>query len=107
MKSLLPILAFLLGISPLSTWAQPSSPTEFIAAYRTAVQEKSLEKLNAITYMVGMSEADKKQAADIDQQVIFSNTEIVGISLEPLPEDFQAVNIGNGKKYEPTYPPVG
>jgi hypothetical protein len=107
MKSLLPILAFLFGIIPLSTWAQPSTPTEFIAAYRTAIQEKSVEKLNAITYMVGMSEADKKQAADVDQQVIFSDTEIVGISLEPLPSDFQSVNIGNGKKYEPTYPPLG
>ena len=107
MKSLLPILTFLLGIIPLSSWAQPSSPEDFIAAYRTAIQEKSLEKLNAITYTVGMSESDKKQVADVYQQVMFSDTEIVGISLVPLPADFQSVYFVNGKKIEPTYPPLG
>jgi hypothetical protein len=106
MKSLLPILTFLLGFIPLSTWAQPSSPEEFIASFRTAIQEKSAEKLNAITYTVGMSDSDKKQVAPV-QQMFFSDAEITGISLEPLPTDFQSVYIVNGKKIEPTYLPVG
>ena len=65
-----------------------------------------MEKLNAITYTVGMSESDKKQVAPV-QQMFFSDTEIVSISLEPLPADFQSVYIVNGKKIEPTYTPVG
>lgn len=106
MKSLWPILTFLFGIIPLSTWAQPSSPEEFITSLRKAIQEKSPEKLNAITYTVGMSEADKKQVASV-QEIFFGGTEVVGISLEPLPADFRLVGIINGKKYEPTYPPTG
>jgi hypothetical protein len=106
MKSLLPILTFLLGIMPVLTWAQPSSPEAFIASLRTAIQEKSLEKLDAITYMVGMSESDKKQAASV-QQMFFSDTEILAITLEPLPVDFQSIYIVNGKEWEPTYTPTG
>ena len=106
MKSFKPVLAFLLSIIPLSIWAQPSSPNEFIAAYRTAIQEKSVEKLDALTYTIGMNEADKKQV-DSMQQMGFRNEAIVGISLEPLPADLQTVGIMAGKKYEPTYPPTG
>jgi hypothetical protein len=106
MKSLWTIVAFLLGVIPLSAWAQPSSPEEFIASLRIAIQEKSPDKLNAITYTVGMSEADKNQAAPV-QQMFFSDAEITGISLEPLPPDFQSVYVVNGKKWEPTYPPAG
>jgi hypothetical protein len=108
MKSLLPILTFLLGIIPLSTWAQPSSPTEFIGAYRTAIQEKSIEKLNAITYTVGQSESDKKQVASAEQMGFnWGHKEIGDVSLKPLPADFQSVYIANGKKIEPTFPPTG
>jgi hypothetical protein len=108
MKSLLPILAFLLGVIPLSSWAQPSSPTEFIAAYRTAIQEKSVEKLNAITYTVGQSESDKKQVASAEQMGFsWGHKEIGEVSLDPLPADFQSVYIVNGKKIELTYAPVG
>lgn len=65
-----------------------------------------MEKLNAITYTLGMSDSDKKQAASV-QQMFFSDTEITGISLEPLPADFQSVYIMGGKKLEPTYLPIG
>jgi hypothetical protein len=106
MKSLLPILTFLFGIIPLSTWAQPSSPTEFIAAYRTAVQEKSTEKLDALTYTVGMSEADK-EGETFRQEASFSDKEIEEISLKPIPADHQWVYIVKGWKWEPTYLPVG
>lgn len=106
MKPLLPILAFLFGAIPLSTWAQANSPDEFIAAFRTAIQEKSPEKLDAITYSAGMSEADKQLAARV-QQGVFTDKEIDSVSLMPLPEDFQTVFIMRGKKLEPTYTPTG
>ena len=53
-----------------------------------------------------MSESDKKQAASV-QQMFFNDAEITGISLEPLPTDFQSIAIVNGKKWEPTYAPIG
>ncbi|MCE0497958.1 MAG: hypothetical protein LV481_08450 [Methylacidiphilales bacterium] len=106
MKSLLPFLTFFLGIVALPIWAQPSSPEEFIAAYRTAMQEKSVGKLDALTYTVGMSDADKKQA-DSMQQMGFRDEAIAGITLEPLPADSPSVAIMNGKRYEQTYPPTG
>lgn len=104
MKSL--ILALSLGILPITLLAEPTSPDEFIAAYRAAIQERSGEKLDALTYSKGMSEADKQQAAQV-QQMVFTDKEITSIALAPLPEDFQTVYILRGKKLEPTYPPTG
>ena len=106
MKSLLPILASLFVIAPLLLGAQPSSPEDFIAAYRAAIQEKSPEKLSALTYWVGMSEADKSQVAS-HLDAIFNGKEIAGITLEPLPVTYKPFVIMNGKKLEPTFPPAG
>ncbi|MCE0521322.1 MAG: hypothetical protein LV480_00235 [Methylacidiphilales bacterium] len=106
MRSLPPILTLLLGVIPLSAWAQPSSPAELVASLRTALHEKSFEKLNAITYTVGMSDADKQLAA-FTQKTWFSDREIGDITLEPVPAGAQWTGIMNGKKYEPTYAPVG
>ena len=72
------------------------------------MQEKSVDKLNAITYTVGQSESDKKQVASAEQMGFsMDSKEIEAVSLEPLPADFQSVYIVNGKKIEPTYSPVG
>jgi hypothetical protein len=102
------LTTFLFGIIPLSTWAQPSSLTDLVAAYRTAMQEKSVEKLSAITYTVGQSESDKKQVATAQQMAFnWSHKEVRKVSPEPLPADFQSVFIVNGKKIEPTYVPLG
>jgi hypothetical protein len=49
------IIAISLGIFPIALLAQPTSPEEFIAAYRTAMQERSAEKLTPLTYSEGMS----------------------------------------------------
>jgi hypothetical protein len=100
------IIAISVGIFPIALLAQPTSPEEFIAAYRTAMQERSAEKLNPLTYSEGMSEADKQQAAQV-QQMIFTDKEIDSITLAPLPADFQTVFIQRGKKIEPTYTPIG
>ena len=100
------ILALVLGVIPVVGWTQSSSPEEFISVFRSAVQEKSTSKLDAITYTIGMSDSDKQQVA-LTQKMFFSDGEIDGISLVPLPEDFQTVYIVGGKKLEPTYPPAG
>jgi hypothetical protein len=108
MKSLLPIVIFLLGIIPPSAWAQPASSAEFITAYRTAMQEKNNEKLDALTYTVGMSDSDKKQMDSMQQMGFSWNHKGIGtITLQPLPANFQSVAIMNGRKYEPTSPPIG
>jgi len=55
-----------------------------------------------------MSDSDKEQV-DAVEQMLFDNNqaEIAGISLGPLPADFQSVYIVNGKKIELTYPATG
>lgn len=106
MKTLPRLIALSVALLPFSAWAQPKTPDEFLSSFRAAIQEKSPEKLDAITYGVGMSDSDKQQVAMV-QKMIFQNREIAGISLEPLPEDFETVFIARGKKYEPTYPPAG
>jgi hypothetical protein len=106
MKFLPPTLAVLFAVVPLSTRAQQSSPEEFIAAYKTAMQEKSVDKLKALTYSVGVNESDKSQV-NSSAPSIFNDREIGRISLEPLPPDYKLVSFWNGKKFEPTYPPVG
>ncbi|MDD5261920.1 MAG: hypothetical protein PHD76_08750 [Methylacidiphilales bacterium] len=53
-----------------------------------------------------MSQSDREAAARV-QQMMFSNQEILDISLAPLPDDFQLVYVMRGKKLEPTYPPAG
>lgn len=106
MKTIIHSFALSLVILPFTLLAQPNTSDEFVAAYRTAIQEKSPAKLDLITYSVGMSESDKQQLALV-QQMIFSDKEIDDISLTPLPGDFQSVCVMRGKKLELTYPPVG
>ena len=106
MKTIIRGLAVSLLVLPLTLLGQPNTPDEFVAAYRAAIQEKSPAKIDAITYSVGMSESDKHQVA-LAQQMIFSDSEIIDITLAPLPGDFQSIYIMRGKKLEPTYPPVG
>lgn len=106
MKINLRLTALSLALLPLSGWAQTKTPDEFLSCFRAAIQEKSPEKLDAITYGVGMSDSDKQQVALV-QKMIFQDREISGISLEPLPDDFESVFIARGKKFEPTHPPVG
>ncbi len=106
MKLVLRIAVLVFGLASCGAWAQPSSPADFIAAYRTAMQEKSLEKLDALTYTIGMSDADKQQMDSL-LKMGFNDSEIAEVSLEPLPVDFHLGGIANGKKWEPTYAPDG
>jgi hypothetical protein len=106
MKSILPLLVLFLGIIPLPSWAQPDSPDEFIAAVKSALLEKSSEKLTALTYTVGMSDSDKQVMASFLKNSL-NDRGIAKISLEPPPGNVPSSGIMNGKKYEPTYPPAG
>ena len=106
MKALSLLLPFALLTASVAR-AQPSSPAEFIAAYRDALQEKSVQKLDALTYQVGMSEAGQKQVDSLLMEFNSNKAEVAEISLKPLPDDFHPVNIGAGKKWELTYPPAG
>jgi hypothetical protein len=99
-------IILILGILPVTAWAQPRSAEQFISACRAAIQEKRPEKLSALFYTVGMTDSDK-DAAKRGQQGMFGAGEIESISLEPLPVDFQSIYIMRGKKVEPTYPPAG
>jgi len=105
-KSLLPILIVLWGSCPLSVWAQSSTPEEFIAAYRIAVQEKDPDKIKALTYSVGMSDYDQQEVAK-HLNDIFNDKEIAAITLEPMQAKLKPQNIINGRKLEPTYPSAG
>lgn len=104
---LLPLIAYLLlAATALSFAAEPTTPDQFIAAFRKAFEEKSPEKLAALTYTVGMTEADKTMLANSTKNA-FSDKEIESISLVPLPPDFETVFILRGKKIEPTATPEG
>ncbi len=106
MKVLAALVVLFLGAEPNSSWAQPSTPEEFITTYRTACQEKSIEKLNAITYMAGLSESDKKQMTE-DAGRNFNEGKIVEVSLAPLPPDYQSTDVGYGIKTELNHPAFG
>jgi hypothetical protein len=105
MKLCLRFLLVLVAIFPFQAWAQSTDPADFIASLRTAIQEKSADKLNALIYTVGMSASDRQMA--FLPLLYFNNAEIDTISLVPLPPNFQSIYIVNGKKLEPTYPPIG
>ncbi len=106
MKTIAKLITLAVAIFPISLLAQPKTPDEFIARFRTAIQEKSPDKLDAITYGVGMSDSDKQQVALV-QKMLFQDREIARITLEPLPDDFESIFIARGNKLEPTYPPAG
>ena len=106
MKTIHSILANLLISSVLVFASGPTTPEQFTTAFNAALKEKSAEKLDALTYTIGMTDADKEQVK-LSQKMIFSDKEIDSISLQPLPEDYETVYIMQGKKIEPTYPPAG
>jgi len=106
MKTLHSITIAVIITSTLALASEPKTPEEFVAAFSSALKEKSAEKLDALTYLVGATDADKEQVKRA-QQIIFTDKEIASISLQPLPEDFQTVFIMRGKKLEPTYTPSG
>jgi hypothetical protein len=108
MKTILRIVVLLIGLGPVVAAAQPSTPEDFIAAYRAALEQKDAGKLEALAYTNGMSDADKQMADTMAKMAVgMGGGEIADISLEPLPADFRLGGIANGKKFELTCPPAG
>ena len=106
MKTLRSILANLFITSMLIYATGFSTQEEFTNAFSTALKEKSVEKLDALTYTVGMTPTDKELVKST-QQMFFQDKEVDAISMQPLPEDLETVHILQGRKFEPTYFPTG
>ncbi len=106
MKFLPAAFLFFLGLIIPAPAQGPDTPEDFLSAIRTALAERSPAKLDALTYSVGMTEADKTLAVRM-QQHLFNDKEIESLSLQPLPEDSQLFFVSRGRKIEPTNPPVG
>jgi len=79
---------------------------EFLETYRNAIEQKDQAKLLSLYYTDGCSETDKKMLEAI-AGFHFSNGKIINVKFDSNPEGKSFVNIVNGKKYEPTYPPSG
>jgi hypothetical protein len=81
---------------------------DFLEAVRMAMLEKSGEKISALTYMEGASDADKAMLEQ-SRKRLFNDRRIESITLEPIPEsqDVPMPMIMNGKKIEMTCKPLG
>jgi hypothetical protein len=77
-----------------------------LANCRNAIEQKDKAKLLSFYYTDGCSEADKKMLEAV-VGLHFYNGKITDVKFESNPEGKSFVNIVNGKKYEPTYPPSG
>ena len=108
MKRFLSIITCSLIALPHPLLAQPKSAEEFIAAYKTAVQEKSAEKLTALIYTKGVSEQDQQRVAKSHAQMAsMSDQGIESVTLDPLPMGFKPIRFANGKKFEAIPTPTG
>jgi len=102
MKKVLPILLAVFCLNQLHA----DTGEEFLVNYRSAIEQKDKAKLLSLYYTDGCSESDKKMLEAVVGSH-FSNGKITDVKFESTPEGAKLVNIANGKKYEPTYPPAG
>jgi hypothetical protein len=102
MKKAFLFLVGVLFLNPLKA----ESGEEFLTNYRGAIEQKDKAKLLSLYYTNGCSESDTKML-DAIVGFHFSDGKITEVRFEPTPAGTTLVNIANGKKYEPTYPPVG
>ena len=106
MKYIIPSLIVGL-LASLNAAAQPKTDSEFVSAVRQAITSKDADKIDALTYQVGMTEGDKATAKRVQEMLIGKPTSIQEIALEPLPPNMQTSVIMRGKRIEMTNPPVG
>ncbi|MCE0483227.1 MAG: hypothetical protein LV479_03195 [Methylacidiphilales bacterium] len=102
------ILAVLLLVLALrGATAAPATPEAFIAAIKSAIAAKRADQILALTYTMGMSDADKEMTPSIDKFLLFANP-VTNISFFPLPPYYlPAVYVSHGKKSELTTKPRG
>jgi hypothetical protein len=103
MKKILTLLMGVLYLNPL----QADSDEEFLANYRTALEQKDAAKLLSLFYTNGCSEADLLMAKKLVPMVHFYKGKLTTVKFEPLENDAVKTQIADGKKYEPTYEPQG
>jgi hypothetical protein len=101
-KLLFSFLVVLLGPS-----LQADTAEEFLATYRTALEQKDAAKLLSLFYTNGCSEADLLMAKKLVPMVHFYKGKLTAVKFEPLENDAVKTQISDGKKYEPTYAPQG
>jgi hypothetical protein len=80
---------------------------EFLATYRSALEQKDAAKLLSLFYTNGCSEADLLKAKRLVPMVHFYNGKLTAVKFEPFESDRVKTQIADGKKYEPTYSPQG
>jgi hypothetical protein len=106
MKTLISLFAVLCLFHPISISAQSGPAQDFLNSVKSAIQEKSSEKLDTLTYTVGMSDSDK-QVMDFGRKAAFSDNPIEDISFGPIPPNTPSGGIMAGRKYEMTFPAAG
>jgi len=94
---LIPI--FLLG----SIASKADTPEEFLATYRTALEQKDTNKLLSLYYTNGCSESDITALKETEPLNHFYNGSLTNVIFKPIPKDWNPIHIAFGKKYEPTH----
>lgn len=96
----------ILGLAPLLPAADQPDPDVFTETLKKAIIEQDTETLLSFADSEGLSgEARQRQIESL--KVTYPSTNVFAVSLGPLPVDFPPFFIMNGKRYEPTHPPVG
>jgi hypothetical protein len=79
----------------------------FLAELKTVIMQRDAKKLDQLTYSVGMSASDRAQVAEVNEQMLFQQTNIASIAFVPLSKSFQPTTVVQGKRIEFTHRPVG
>ena len=83
--------------------AKADTPEEFLATYRTALEQKDKNKLLSLYYTNGCSEFDLNGLKEMEPINHFYNGKLTNVIYEPIPKDYNPVQIADGKKYEPNH----
>lgn len=100
-------LITILALNLASALVIADTPEEFLANYRTALEQKDAAKLLSLYYTEGCSEADLQSMKEMLPLMAFYKGKLQEVKYEPFPKDEDIVHILNGKKYETTYAPQG
>jgi hypothetical protein len=85
----------------------PKTKEEFLTAVRAAYEAKDVKKISTLTWWKGASDEDRKMAETMLPLSIKNAGAVESVVLEPLPDEFKGVQVAYGKRFEPTYPPLG
>jgi hypothetical protein len=79
----------------------------FIRALGAAIDAGDIRMLEKLTCFDGAGEDDRRRMSNSLRMTLINGRKAGGISLMPLPDDFEPVLIVQGRKIEPTAPPRG